>query len=112
MFIKKKKKKKNQLKVIVLELVDYSNQFNLGLIFVSKDATLKPPIKLSTPFASLCLNNFYFSRWTELWKVKFMWESPDVEEMGQIILIGILLGFVIARHGLVKESIVFSLHST
>ena len=34
-----------------------------------------------------------------------MWESPDVEEMGQIILIGILLGFVIARHGLVKESI-------
>ena len=42
MFIKKKK---NQLKVIVLELVDYSNQFNLGLIFVSKDATLKPPIE-------------------------------------------------------------------
>lgn len=35
---------------------------------------------------------------------------PDVEEWGQIILIEILLRFAIARHGLVKESIMFSLH--
>ena len=34
---------------------------------------------------------------------------PDVEEWGQIILIGILLRYVIARHGLIKESIMFSL---
>ncbi|XVE99577.1 hypothetical protein REPUB_Repub03eG0211400 [Reevesia pubescens] len=34
---------------------------------------------------------------------------PDVEEWGQIVLIGILLRYVIARHGLVKESIMFSL---
>lgn len=30
---------------------------------------------------------------------------PDVEEWGQIVLIGILLRFVIAKHGLVKESV-------
>ena len=36
---------------------------------------------------------------------------PDVEEWGQIVLIGILLCYVIARHGLVKESIMFSLQS-
>ncbi|KAI7749798.1 hypothetical protein M8C21_012156 [Ambrosia artemisiifolia] len=34
---------------------------------------------------------------------------PDVEEWGQIILIGILLRYVIARHGLAKESIMASL---
>lgn len=33
---------------------------------------------------------------------------PDVEEWGQIILIGILLRYVIARHGLAKESVLFS----
>eukprot|EP00268_Persea_americana_P062345 TRINITY_DN7988_c0_g2_i2.p1 TRINITY_DN7988_c0_g2~~TRINITY_DN7988_c0_g2_i2.p1 ORF type:complete len:1155 (+),score=214.18 TRINITY_DN7988_c0_g2_i2:152-3616(+) len=33
---------------------------------------------------------------------------PDVEEWGQIILIGILLRYVVARHGLVRESIMFS----
>ncbi|XVF75327.1 hypothetical protein PTKIN_Ptkin13bG0179100 [Pterospermum kingtungense] len=37
---------------------------------------------------------------------------PDVEEWGQIVLIGILLRYVIARHGLVKESIMYSLHCT
>ncbi|GMI90298.1 beta-subunit of adaptor protein complex 3, protein affected trafficking 2, WEAK ACID TOLERANT 1 [Hibiscus trionum] len=37
---------------------------------------------------------------------------PDVEEWGQIALIGILLRYVIARHGLVKESIMFSLQCT
>lgn len=30
---------------------------------------------------------------------------PDVEEWGQIVLIGVLLRYVIAKHGLVKESI-------
>lgn len=35
---------------------------------------------------------------------------PDVEEWGQIILIGVLLRYVIARHGLVQESVMFSLH--
>ncbi|XP_038711611.1 AP3-complex subunit beta-A-like [Tripterygium wilfordii] len=35
---------------------------------------------------------------------------PDVEEWGQIILIGILLRYIIARHGLTKESIMFTLH--
>lgn len=33
---------------------------------------------------------------------------PDVEEWGQITLIGVLLRYVVARHGLVKESIMFS----
>uniref|UniRef100_A0A803N2L5 AP-3 complex subunit beta n=1 Tax=Chenopodium quinoa TaxID=63459 RepID=A0A803N2L5_CHEQI len=33
---------------------------------------------------------------------------PDVEEWGQIILIGILLRYVIARHGLAKESVLYS----
>ncbi|XP_019107207.2 AP3-complex subunit beta-A isoform X2 [Beta vulgaris subsp. vulgaris] len=32
---------------------------------------------------------------------------PDIEEWGQIILIGILLRYVIARHGLAKESVLF-----
>uniref|UniRef100_A0A2P2JST1 Clathrin/coatomer adaptor adaptin-like N-terminal domain-containing protein n=1 Tax=Rhizophora mucronata TaxID=61149 RepID=A0A2P2JST1_RHIMU len=35
---------------------------------------------------------------------------PDVEDWGQIALIGMLLRYVIARHGLAKESIMFSLH--
>lgn len=34
---------------------------------------------------------------------------PDVEEWGQIVLIEILLRYIIAKHGLVKESIMFSL---
>ncbi|XP_042485075.1 AP3-complex subunit beta-A [Macadamia integrifolia] len=37
---------------------------------------------------------------------------PDVEEWGQIVLIGILLRYVVARHGLPRESILFSSHST
>lgn len=36
---------------------------------------------------------------------------PDVEEWGQIVLIGILLRYAIAKHGLVKESIMASSHS-
>lgn len=36
---------------------------------------------------------------------------PDVEEWGQIVLIGILLRYVIARHGLIRESIMLSPYS-
>ncbi|KAM6580684.1 hypothetical protein CsatA_004458 [Cannabis sativa] len=58
-------------------------------------------------FASVCPNNLplagrNFQRLCEI--------LPDVEEWGQIILIGVLLRYVIARHGLVKESVMFSLH--
>lgn len=57
-------------------------------------------------FASVCPNNLpligrNYKRLCEI--------LPDVEEWGQIILIGILLRFVIARHGLAKESIMVSL---
>ncbi|KAD2805121.1 hypothetical protein E3N88_38498 [Mikania micrantha] len=57
-------------------------------------------------FASICPNNLpligrNYSRLCEI--------LPDVEEWGQIILIGILLRYVIARHGLAKESIMASL---
>lgn len=37
---------------------------------------------------------------------------PDVDEWGQIILIEILLRYVIAKHGLVRESIIFTSNST
>lgn len=37
---------------------------------------------------------------------------PDVEEWAQIILIEILLRYVVARHGLVKDSIMFASAST
>ncbi|KAL5710774.1 hypothetical protein ACHQM5_021299 [Ranunculus cassubicifolius] len=55
-------------------------------------------------FNSICPNNLLligrnFKRLCET--------LPDVEEWGQIILIGILLRFVVAVHGLVKESIMF-----
>lgn len=60
----------------------------------------------ASAFATVCPNNFLllgrkFRRLCEI--------LPDVEEWGQIILIGILLRYVIARHGLIKESIMFSL---
>ncbi|KAK9683311.1 hypothetical protein RND81_10G131100 [Saponaria officinalis] len=56
-------------------------------------------------FNSICPNNLrliakYYRRLCET--------LPDVEEWGQIILIGILLRFVIARHGLAKESVLFN----
>ncbi|CAK9172705.1 unnamed protein product, partial [Ilex paraguariensis] len=56
-------------------------------------------------FASVCPNNLsLIGR-----NYKRLCETlPDVEEWGQIILIGILLRYVIARHGLVKESIMLS----
>ncbi|PON76333.1 AP-3 complex subunit beta [Trema orientale] len=58
-------------------------------------------------FASVCPNNLSFigRNFQRLCEI-----LPDVEEWGQIILIGILLRFVIARHGLVRESVMFSLH--
>ncbi|KAL8137462.1 hypothetical protein V2J09_003463 [Rumex salicifolius] len=60
-------------------------------------------------FNSICPNNFSligrnFRRLCEA--------LPDVEEWGQIILIGILLRYLVARHGLVKESIMHSFHRT
>ncbi|XP_020233939.1 AP3-complex subunit beta-A [Cajanus cajan] len=60
----------------------------------------------ASAFTSVCPNNFSligrnYKRLCEI--------LPDVEEWGQIILIGILLRYVIARLGLVKESIMFSL---
>ena len=55
-------------------------------------------------FASICPSNFSLieRNYRRLCEI-----LPDVEEWGQIILIGILLPFVIARHGLVEESIMF-----
>ncbi|XP_061363718.1 AP3-complex subunit beta-A [Gastrolobium bilobum] len=62
----------------------------------------------ASAFTSVCPNNFSligrsYRRLCEI--------LPDVEEWGQIILIGILLRYVIARHGLVKESFMFSLYN-
>lgn len=37
---------------------------------------------------------------------------PDIEEWGQITLIDILLRYVIARHGLVRDSIMFNSNAT
>ncbi|KAJ0047093.1 hypothetical protein Pint_06325 [Pistacia integerrima] len=61
----------------------------------------------ASAFASVCPDNFSLigRNYRKLCHI-----LPDVEEWGQIILIGILLHYVIARHGLVKESIMFSLH--
>ncbi|XP_024990182.1 AP3-complex subunit beta-A isoform X1 [Cynara cardunculus var. scolymus] len=57
-------------------------------------------------FASVCPNNLPLigRNYTRLCEI-----LPDVEEWGQIILIGILLRYVIARQGLAKESIMLSL---
>ncbi|OVA05935.1 Clathrin/coatomer adaptor [Macleaya cordata] len=60
-------------------------------------------------FSSVCPNNLSmigrnFRRLCET--------VPDVEEWGQIVLIGILLRYVVARHGLVKESIMFNSHDS
>lgn len=56
-------------------------------------------------FASICPNNLALigRNYRRLCET-----LPDVEEWGQIVLIGILLRYVIARHGLVKESIMLS----
>ncbi|KAK1571525.1 hypothetical protein Q3G72_018592 [Acer saccharum] len=60
-------------------------------------------------FTSICPNNFSLigRNYRNLCHV-----LPDVEEWGQIVLIRILLCYVIAKHGLVKESIMSSLHCT
>lgn len=62
----------------------------------------------ASAFASVCPNNFSLigRNYRRLCEV-----LPDVEEWGQIILIGILLRYVIARHGLVKESIMCSFYN-
>ncbi|KAL4364627.1 hypothetical protein HN51_024431 [Arachis hypogaea] len=61
----------------------------------------------ASAFASVCPNNFSLigRNYKKLCEI-----LPDVEEWGQIILIGILLRYVIASYGLVKESIMFSLY--
>ncbi|KAL3838411.1 hypothetical protein ACJIZ3_023002 [Penstemon smallii] len=53
-------------------------------------------------FASICPNNLSLiaKNYKRLCEI-----LPDVEEWGQIVLTGILLRYVIAKHGLVKESI-------
>ncbi|RXI08942.1 hypothetical protein DVH24_023086 [Malus domestica] len=60
-------------------------------------------------FSSVCPNNLSLigRNYKRLCEV-----LPDVEEWGKIVLIGILLRYVVARHGLIKESIMFSLHGT
>ncbi|KAK9189377.1 hypothetical protein WN943_017973 [Citrus x changshan-huyou] len=57
-------------------------------------------------FASICPNNFILigRNYRNLCQI-----LPDVEEWGQILLIEILLRYVVASHGLVKESIMSSL---
>ncbi|XP_042014102.1 AP3-complex subunit beta-A-like [Salvia splendens] len=59
----------------------------------------------ASAFASICPNNFSligrnYKRLCEI--------LPDVEEWGQIVLIGILLRYAIAKHGLVRESLMLS----
>lgn len=56
-------------------------------------------------FASICPNNFSLigRNYRRLCET-----LPDVEEWGQIVLIGILLRYVIAKHGLVRESLMLS----
>ncbi|KAK4480276.1 hypothetical protein RD792_013344 [Penstemon davidsonii] len=53
-------------------------------------------------FASICPNNLSLiaKNYKRLCEI-----LPDVEEWGQIVLSGVLLRYVIAKHGLVKESI-------
>ncbi|KAA3464268.1 AP3-complex subunit beta-A [Gossypium australe] len=60
-------------------------------------------------FASVCPFNLSLIRRNYRMLCEIL---PDVEEWGQIVLIGILLRYVIARHGLVKESIMSSLQCT
>ncbi|KAJ1389420.1 Clathrin/coatomer adaptor, adaptin-like, N-terminal [Sesbania bispinosa] len=63
----------------------------------------------ASAFSSVCPNNFSLigRNYRRLCEI-----LPDVEEWGQIMLIGILLRYVIAKHGLVKESIMFSLYNS
>ncbi|CAH2064048.1 unnamed protein product [Thlaspi arvense] len=58
-------------------------------------------------FTSICPNNFKLIRknYKKLCQI-----LPDVEEWGQILLIGTLLRYVVARHGLVRESLMLSIH--
>ncbi|VYS60484.1 unnamed protein product [Arabidopsis thaliana] len=60
-------------------------------------------------FTSICPNNFKLigKNYKKLCQI-----LPDVEEWGQILLIGTLLRYVVARHGLVRESLMLSIHGT
>lgn len=60
-------------------------------------------------FASVCPNNLSLIARNYRGLCMIL---PDVEEWGQIILIGILLRYVIARYGLVEDSIMSSLCHT
>ncbi|XP_022942696.1 AP3-complex subunit beta-A-like [Cucurbita moschata] len=59
-------------------------------------------------FASICPNDLTLigRNYRRLCEV-----LPDVEEWGQVILIGVLLRYVVASIGLVRESIMHSLHT-
>lgn len=59
----------------------------------------------ASAFASICPNNFSLigRNYRRLCET-----LPDVEEWGQIVLIGILLRYSIAKYGLVKESLMLS----
>uniref|UniRef100_A0A6N2NCD6 AP-3 complex subunit beta n=1 Tax=Salix viminalis TaxID=40686 RepID=A0A6N2NCD6_SALVM len=58
-------------------------------------------------FTSVCPNNYSLigRKYRRLCEI-----LPDVEDWGQIVLIGILLRYAIARHAVVKVPIMFSLH--
>ncbi|XP_058109641.1 AP3-complex subunit beta-A isoform X2 [Magnolia sinica] len=63
----------------------------------------------ASAFNSVCPNNLSligrnFKRLCET--------LPDVEEWGQILLVEILLRYIVARHGLVRESVMLSSHCT
>lgn len=57
-------------------------------------------------FATVCPNNFCLidKSYRRLCQI-----LPDVEEWGQVVLIDVLLRYVMAKHGLVKESLMFFL---
>ncbi|KAH6827929.1 protein affected trafficking 2 [Perilla frutescens var. hirtella] len=59
----------------------------------------------ASAFASICPNNFSLigRNYRRLCET-----LPDVEEWGQIVLIGILLRYAIAKYGLVRESLMLS----
>ncbi|GAB2216804.1 hypothetical protein Droror1_Dr00024584 [Drosera rotundifolia] len=63
----------------------------------------------ASAFNSICPNNLSL---IERNYVRLCESLPDVEEWGQITLVGLLLRYVIAKHGLVKESIMGSSRSS
>ncbi|KAK7838224.1 ap3-complex subunit beta-a [Quercus suber] len=98
-----------RLLALIAQGFDVSNFFPRIVGILLNDQSPGVVGAAAAAFASMCLNNFSLieRNYRRLCEI-----LPDVEEWGQIILIGILLCFVIARHGLVEESIMFSLRST